>query len=316
MRAAILTAPGPVENFDVRDVPLPDVKEDWVRIRVKATGINRSDLHLRLGLAENVRSWPLIPGIEATGVIDLDPSGLFETGQQVVTMVGGMGRAYDGGYAEYVVVPRDQVVPFRSGLPWTTLGAIPETLQTAYGVLEVLELRKDQTLLVRGGTSALGYALAALAQERGATVLGTTRQKTRLEDLRARGITPLLDDGDIAAQIDRVDAAVELVGTLTLRDTLRATRPRGTVCFAGMLANVWTIPDFYPIDYLGDGVRLTGYSGSAANLPAPVLQGFLDRVAAGEIDLGPVTVYPLAEVRRAHLDLEKNTVSGKLVLEM
>ncbi|HEY0535720.1 MAG TPA: alcohol dehydrogenase catalytic domain-containing protein, partial [Actinoplanes sp.] len=145
MRAAVLTAPGPVDNLEIRTVPVPEPPPGWVRIAVHAAGLNRSDLHLRQGLAENVDRFPLIPGIEAVGVLATPADGL-EPGQQVAAMMGGMGREFDGGYAEYVVVPRGQVVPFRSGLPWDVLGAVPETLQTAYGSLTVaLDLQAGQS---------------------------------------------------------------------------------------------------------------------------------------------------------------------------
>ena len=135
-------------------------------------------------------------------------------------MMGGMGRTFDGGYAEYTVVPRDQVIPFVSELPWEAIGAVPETLQTAYGSLTTgLDLRAGQTLLIRGGTSSVGLAAAALASDLGATVLSTTRSPDRLAALSAVGVThPLVDDGKVAAQVralfpDGVDAALELVGT-------------------------------------------------------------------------------------------------------
>jgi NADPH:quinone reductase-like Zn-dependent oxidoreductase len=320
MRAVVLSGPGPVTNLEVTRLPLPEPGPGRVRIRVEAAGLNRSELHTRLGLAEGV-TFPRVPGIEATGTVDLDPAGVLAPGQQVVAMMGGMGRTFDGGYAEYVVVPRTQVVPFRSELSWETLGAIPETLQTAYGSLTTgLDLRPGQSLLVRGGTSALGFAATALAKDLGATVLATTRSADRLAALKDHGVDhPLVDDGDVAAQArailpDGVDAALELVGTPTLPDTLAATRVHGTVCFTGMLSNQWLVRDFYPIGYLPTGVRLTAYSGDAADLPAEVLQRFLDRIASGELSLGPVHVYPLDRVRDAHRDLEEGHRVGKLVL--
>ncbi|WP_410614629.1 zinc-binding dehydrogenase [Amycolatopsis sp. lyj-109] len=88
----------------------------------------------------------------------------------------------------------------------------------------------------------------------------------------------------------------------------------GTVCFTGMLSNQWTISNFYPIGYLPAGVRLTAYGGEADDLPAPVLQRHLDRIAAGETSLGPVEVYSMAEIRQAHDDLEHNRTAGKLVV--
>ncbi|MFF5083435.1 alcohol dehydrogenase catalytic domain-containing protein [Actinoplanes sp. NPDC000266] len=317
MRAIVLSEPGPVENLEIRDLPRPTPKPGEVRIRVKAFGINRSELHLRLGYAENAR-FPIVPGIEAVGVVDEAPGTDLTPGQQVVAMMGGMGRSFDGGYAEYTVVPRRQVIPFHSSLPWETLGAVPETLQTAYGSLTVgLDLRPGQTLLIRGGTSALGYATAALARSMGATVLATTRQPGRLAELTADHA--LLDDGRIAPQVRAlypggVDAALELVGTPTLPDTLAATRVHGTVCFAGMLSNQWIVPEFYPAGYLPSGVRLTGYSGDATSLPPAVLQDSLDRIAAGTLDLGPVTVYPFERIRDVHRDVEDNKVSGKVVV--
>jgi NADPH:quinone reductase-like Zn-dependent oxidoreductase len=314
----VLREPGPVEHLELTDLPLPEVKPGWVRIAVRAFGLNRSELHTRLGLAEGV-TFPRVPGIEAVGIVDAGDG--FEPGQQVATMMGGMGRTFDGGYAEYTVVPRQQVIPFRSDLPWEVLGQVPETLQTAYGSLTTgLDLREGQTLLIRGGTSALGFATASLARDLGATVFATTRRQDRLDTLAGHGVDhPLLDDGDIAAQVrnivpDGVDAALELVGTPTLPDTLNATRVHGTVCFTGMLSNQWTISNFYPIGYLPAGVRLTAYGGEADDLPASVLQRHLDRIARGETSLGPAKVYPMAEIRQAHDDLEHNRTAGKLVV--
>src|SRR5207248_9856952 len=134
MRAVVLDAAGPPEALRIRELPVPEPRPGWVLIRVKAFGINRSELHTRLGLAEGV-TFPRVLGIEAVGIVDAAPGTDLEPGQQVAAMMGGMGRTFDGGYAEYTVVPRSQVILFRSELPWQTLGAIPETLQTAYGSL-------------------------------------------------------------------------------------------------------------------------------------------------------------------------------------
>ena len=232
-----------------------------------------------------------------------------------------MGRTIDGGYAEYTCVPASSVIAFDSELDWATLGAIPEMLQTAYGSLTVgLDARAGQTLLIRGGTSSIGMATAVLAKDRGLTVLSTTRRPDRTAALEAVGVDhALVDDGDVAAQVrailpDGVDLALELVGTPTLPDTLRATRVHGVVCFTGMLSNEWTVPDFYPIDYLPDGVRLTAYGGEASDLSAEVLQGFLDAVAAGRLSVPIDRSYTLDQIREAHRDMEEGRATGKLVV--
>jgi NADPH:quinone reductase len=318
MRAVVLSGPGPVENLAVVRRPVPEPPPGWVRVKVGAFGLNRSELHTRLGLAEGV-TFPRVPGIEAVGVVDSDCD--LPRGQRVAAMMGGMGRVFDGGYAEYTAVPRELLIPFSSDLPWEVLGAVPETLQTAYGSLTTgLDLRAGQSLLIRGGTSALGFATTALANDIGATVLATTRRADRLDVLREHGVAhPLVDDGTVAGRVrelfpDGVDAALELVGTPTLPDTLAATKVHGTVCFTGMLSNEWIVPEFYPIGYLPKGVRLTAYGGEASDLPAEVLQRFLDQLASGEVSLGPTAVYRLDEIRRAHDDLEHGRRVGKLVV--
>lgn len=109
MRAVVLDAPGPPEALQVREVPVPVPAPGEVLIRVKAFGLNRSELHTRLGLADGV-VFPRVPGIEASGVVAECPGGEFEPGAQVVTMMGGMGRTFDGGYAEFTCVPSGQVI--------------------------------------------------------------------------------------------------------------------------------------------------------------------------------------------------------------
>jgi NADPH:quinone reductase len=320
MRAVVLDAPGPPEALEIRDLPVPEPRPGWVLIEVKAFGLNRSELHTRLGLASGV-TFPRVLGIEATGVVAAAPGGEFEPGQQVAAMMGGMGRTFDGGYAQYTCVPAASVIPFRSELDWARLGAVPEMLQTAYGSLTIgLDAHAGQTLLIRGGTSSVGMATAILAKDRGLTVLSTTRRPDRTGALAAIGVDhALVDDGDVAAQVraivpDGVDLALELVGTPTLPDTLRATRVHGVVCFTGMLSNEWTVRDFYPIDYLPDGVGLTAYGGEASDLPADVLQGFLDAVAAGRLSVPIDRTYTLDEIREAHRDMEQGGATGKLVV--
>ncbi len=321
MRAVVLDHPGPVTNLELREVPIPTPEPGWVLMRVKAFGLNRSELYTRLGFSGDAVTFPRVLGIEATGVVVAAPGGEFAPGAQVVTMMGGMGRTFDGGYAEYTCVPAGQVIEFRSSLPWSVLGAVPEMLQTAYGSLTVgLDVQPGQTLLIRGGTSSVGMAAAVLAKRLGMTVFTTTRSRAKTEKLIRLGVDHvLIDDGQVADQVRRilpegVDGAIELVGTSTLPDTLRATRVHGTVCFTGMLSNQWTVKEFYPIGYLPPGVRLTAYSGEAGDLPGEVLQGFLDDVAAGRATVPLDRVFTLDQIQQAHALMEAGAAAGKLVV--
>jgi NADPH:quinone reductase-like Zn-dependent oxidoreductase len=322
MRAVVLDAvPAPPAGLVVRERPVPQPEPGWVLIEVKAFGLNRSELVTRLGLADPEVTFPRVPGIEATGVVARCPGGELEEGQQVVAMMGGMGRRFDGGYAEFTCVPVAQAIPFHSELPWTTLGAVPEMLQTAYGALTVgLDMRPGQTLLIRGGTSSVGLTAAILAKRHGLTVLATTRSEAKAGAVREAGADQVVvDDGAIAARVRElvpggVDVTLDLVGTPTLRDSLEATRVHGVVCSAGYLSKQWIVPDFYPAGYLPNGVRLTGYGGDASDLPPAVLQDFLDAVAAGEATVPIARTYLLDEIAAAHDDMEHDRVAGKLVV--
>ena len=320
MRAVVVHQPGGPEVLSVRNVPIPVPERGWVLIRVEAFGLNRSELHFRSGVA-STGSFPRIPGIEAVGTVAEAPGGEFPVGTKVAAMMGGMGRAFDGGYAEYVAVPAGIVVPFTSSLGWDVLGAVPEMLQTAAGSLRVgLEAVDGQSLLIRGGTSSIGLALATLGAMRGMTVYSTTRNPDSRELLEAAGATHvIIDDGDVAAKVREiapggVDGAVELVGVNVMRDTLRAVRTGGTVCFTGMLSDQWTISEFYPMDWLPNGVRLTAYSGEASDLTRAELQRFLDAVAAGHARVPIGRTFALDEIVQAHTLMENGTAGGKIVV--
>ena len=73
MRAVRLSGPGPLDNLRLTVLPLPPERDGWVRIRVEAFGVNRSELKLRLGLGVGV-SFPRVPGIEAAGTVDAAPA--------------------------------------------------------------------------------------------------------------------------------------------------------------------------------------------------------------------------------------------------
>ena len=251
MRAVVVDRPGPPEVLQLRDLPVPVAAPGQVLVRVRAAGLNRSELHFRQGLASS-GSFPRVPGLEAVGVVAA-PGGEFVPGTQVATLMGGMGRDLDGGYAEHLLVPASQVVPFTSDLPWEQLGAVPEMLQTAHGSLAVgVRPAPGDALLVRGATSSVGRALVVLAKRQGLTVHATTRRQQAAAELEALGADHVLvDDGAVAERVREliaggVDGAVELVGANVLQDTLRAVRPGGTVCFTGMLSDDWTIHRLLP----------------------------------------------------------------------
>jgi NADPH:quinone reductase-like Zn-dependent oxidoreductase len=134
MKAVVIRKPGAPEVLVVEERPIPQPGPGNVLIRVKAFGLNRSELYTRQGHSPDVK-FPRILGIEAVGIVERAPGGEFKTGQTVATAMGGMGRQFDGGYAEYTCVPVNQVQAINTNLNWQTFGALPEMIQTAWGSL-------------------------------------------------------------------------------------------------------------------------------------------------------------------------------------
>ena len=98
-------------------------------------------------------------------------------GQKVVALMGGMGREFDGGYAEYILLPNDRIWPIHTSFTWEELGAVPETFVTALGSMKQLQLRADSRLLVRAATSGVGVATIQLVRALypNTVIAGTTR---------------------------------------------------------------------------------------------------------------------------------------------
>lgn len=320
MKAIVATKPGSPDVLTLQEIATPAPRPGWVLIRVKAFGLNRAELFTRQGHSPGV-TFPRILGIECVGVVEAAPATQFVPGQKVAAIMGEMGRMFDGGYAEYTLVPESSVFPLDTRLDWVILGAIPEMFQTAWGSLTVgLEAQDGQTLLIRGGTSSIGMASIALAKQLGLSVLATTRNPAKADRLRAAGADDvLIDTGEIYQQVrallpDGADRVLELVGTTTLRDSLKSARRGGIVCMTGILGGEWTFETFTPMADIPTGVKLTSYGGAASDLDPQRLQQFVDAVASGRQSVAIDRVFRLEQVPEAHRYMEANQAMGKLVV--
>ena len=240
MKAVVIYQAGGPEVLKLETLPIPSPKEDEFLIRVKAFGLNHSELFTRQEHSPGVK-FPRVLGIEATGLVEACPGGQFKIGQKVATCMGGMGRDFNGGYAEYTCVKASNTQALETDLDWTVVGAAPEMLQTAYGSLfKSLQLTSKDRLLIRGGTTSVGMAAAGLAKKVGCFVAGTTRNSSKAtsEVMQASGIDQvILDDGKVAEQVkeNKFSKVLELVGTTTLEDSLRCAAECGIVCMAGIV---------------------------------------------------------------------------------
>ncbi len=320
MRAAVAERPGDASVIHIIERPIPEVKDGYVLVRVRAFGLNRAEVVTRKGQSPDVH-FPRVLGIECVGEVEEDPSGEYKKGQKIAAMMGGMGRDYDGGDAEYTVLPKKITIPFESDLGWDQLGAIPEMFQTVYGSLQLaLEIKEGETLLIRGGTSSVGMLACQFAKYYGLTVISTTRNPDKEERLRDNGASyTLVDDGKLADEVkdlfpDGVDKVLELVGLTTLKDSLQCVKPGGTLCLTGMLSEEWTIRDFSPMGFIPSMVKLTTYISNPNNISREILQNFIDAVRMGQIELNIDRVFSLEDITKAHEYMESNQAAGKIVV--
>jgi len=249
------------------------------------------------------------------------PGREFQKGDVVATCMGGLGRDFDGGYAEYACVPAANIQSVKASLPWQILGALPEMLQTAYGALFTsLKLQKTDSLLIRGGTTSVGLAAASIAKNFGISkIAATSRRSNRDALLKSAGADQVfVDDGAISAAVLNAtggfDKVLELVGMTTLLDSLQCAKTNGVVCMTGIVGNSWTLKDFSPMEAIPSGVYLTGYSGSPVHFMAMPFAELVEQVAAGQlkVPLGPT--FTLDQIVEAHQCMDADAAGGKIVV--
>ena len=320
MKAWIIRNAGGAEQFQLEEVETPRPREGWSLIRIRAFGLNRSEWFTRIGDSPTVQ-FPRVLGIECVGEI-VDAGGLdLDPGTTVAAIMGGMGRQFDGSYAEYTLVPHQCVFSIRTKLPWEKFAALPEMLQTTHGSLYAgLEINRAKSLLIRGGTSSIGMAALALAKYAGLKVGITTRGPGKIDELKAAGADEVwIDNGEIHQQIEEereelYDRVLELIGAGTLLDSLRCVGRGGIVCMTGILGGEWDLNDFHPMGDIPTAVKLTSYSGEAADLAPTQLQGYIGLVENGELEVKTGPVFDFEELVEAHKLMDANQAGGKIVI--
>ncbi len=328
MKAYVIEQAGGPEVLKLQDLTCPLPRPDEVKIRVRAFGLNRTEVFRRAGMLGAIES-PIVPGIEAVGEVIDDPSGSFRQGQRVATAMGGMQFSRHGSYAEEVTVLRSNVVDLDgTTLSWAELAALPEAYLTIWGALDKsLAIRSGQTLMVRGATSSVGTAALTYAKARGLAVIATTRSNAKASQLRALGADEVvIDSGEVATQVrslvpSGVDAVLEVVGQRTLRDSIQALRPFGGVSVIGHLDGPPVIDQLHLIQDLPVATRLSFFPSTLLGTPNLPLDDSPLNWVAGEVATGRMPsilgrTFAFDEVPEAHRLMESNAAFGKLVVTL
>lgn len=320
MKAVVLERTCKAKELEVKEVEMPKIKDDWVLVKVLGFGINRAEVILRDYEAdEDYISLPVIPGIECVGEV-VDPSNThFKKGDKIAALMGGMGRSFDGSYAEYSLLPEKNVFKIDDEvfdkLSLEEVIAVPETYFTAYGSIEGLNLKKEDAVLIRGATSALGLTAMQLADAIGCRIIATSRDKTRFGKLEANGADEcIVDDGNLSTKI-KCDKILELIGPKTLEDSMKCLNEEGICCVTGVLGGVEYMADFDPIKVVPNKRYLTSFF---SNYPTQkIMDNLFNFIIDNYIKPNISMVFKdLKDIGNAHELMESNMAQGKIIFKL
>lgn len=311
MKAVVIHQAGGPEVLQIEERPIPKATADQTVLHIKAFGVHRYEVLTRAGGSPSVK-FPRVIGIEAVGeVASPATNSRLKKGQKVVTFNGGFGREFDGSYEQYALVPDERLYPVDFDGDWATLANYPETFFTAYGALKTTKLGAGQTLLVRGGTTAVGMAAIALANALGIHVTGTTRRQERRQAMRDQGANAtLIDDGKLPTEAT-YDGILDMVGAPVLDDTLAHLKRGGIYTLVGMLTGKWMWENFDPFS-LG-GKYVTAFDGLPDD-PATVKEMFA-LINKHHLTVPLAKVFTLDDIQAAHeYVMKKDRPMGQVIV--
>ncbi|MFF5208694.1 NADP-dependent oxidoreductase [Streptosporangium sp. NPDC000396] len=299
MKAAAFSEFGGPEVLRVMEVETPEAGEGQVRVRVKAAGVQPFDVAVRQGWtpAGVTGDLPRIPGNEFSGVVDQVGAGVegLLPGDEV------LGFTLLNAYAEYVVVPAENVTAKPANMPWEVAGGFTAGTQTAHIALKQLGVGEGNTVLIHAAAGSVGTAAVQLARLWGAEVIGTAREENH-DYLRSLGAIPVTYGEGLLEQVRElapggVDMVLDGAGGAALDVSLRLVKGDRVV----------TLVEHAKAEELGvqvtQGVRLASRLAELADL-----------YAQGRLTFPVRRAYPLDQAADAHREVETGHGRGKVVL--
>lgn len=329
MRRVIADRAGGPDVLRVIEVPDPEPGADEVLIRTEASGVNFTDIWLRLGADGEP---PYAPGVEVAGTVVAVGPGVesARVGDRVVA------TPYHtrGGYAELVVAPTALTYPVPDGVDAIVAAALPLNYLTAYAAVEhAARPRPGERVLVHAAAGGVGLAAVQLARRHGVELYGTA-SPGKHDVLRQEGVAHPIDyrSKDWVKEITRltgdgVDIVLDGVGEQAYRRSLEVTRFGGRVVAYGYTAGVPSAAD-PPADVdraLGGPLPLLSLLSDARSImgvhlagPSELVRGWwtdlTGMLARGEVGPRIDRVYRLDETAQAHQRLHDRANIGKIVL--
>jgi len=282
-------------------------------IKIHAFPVHRYEVLTREGGSPSVK-FPRVIGVEAVGEIYVpSQDSNLKKGQKIVTFMGGFGRAFDGSYQEYALVPDKIIYPVTFDGTWTELASYPESFYTAFGALKATRLSKGQSLLVRGGTTAVGMAALLLGRALGLYVSSTTREENKGETLKKLGANEVILDQDNQLATDKeFDGVIDAIGVPTSADSLAHLKTGGNYTLVGMVTGEWIWKEFDPFTNL-DGKYATVYNSSNVNVDE--VTDMFSIINDNHLQIPIAKVFKLDEIQDAQrYVMEKNRPVGQVIV--
>jgi putative PIG3 family NAD(P)H quinone oxidoreductase len=324
MKAIVITQFGGPEVLQLREVDTPQPSRGEVRVRVRATAVNRADLLQRIGFYPAPPDAPAdIPGLELAGEVDAVGDGVSELqlGDRVFGLCGG------GSYAEYLIVHARALAKMPDHLSFTDAAAVPEAFITAWDAMVTqAHLAAGETVLISAAGSGVGTAAVQIARAIGARSIGSARTAAKLERAKSLGLDHIVvaENGKFAAKVmdttGAVDVVLELVGGNYLPEDLACLAKRGRIVVVGLMAGPRTELDLAIL--LHKRASITGTVLRARPLEEKIAatREFARHVvplfARGALKPVVDRVLPLDQAAEAHAYVGSNEGYGKVVLSV
>jgi NADPH2:quinone reductase len=329
MRAAVITSYGGPEVLEVREVPMcPEPTVDRVRVRVWASALNRADVLQRMGHYPAPPGFSQdIPGMEFAGEVEqIGPEVRnWQIGQRVFGITGGAAQA------EFVVVPEGALAEIPSNLDWIGAAAVPEAFITSHDALFTRgDLQIGENVLISAIGSGVGLAAAQLARAAGATVYGTSRTASKVEQAKEFGMHIGIAVGDnpniIVERISQltkgrgIQLVMDLVGAAYLAAYLQALSQKGRMIFVGTTSGSRATLEIGAV--MSKRLTIIGTVLRARSVEEKAIatrlfaQHVVPLLANGNVRPTIDKVFEFNEIRSAHERMESNESFGKIVIRI